>query len=109
MGRAASGATRACESVSNPQAIGQGRDGERARMEMTFAVARPVARRSVSPSSLALGGVALLVLGFYAAIGWREAIVAALAGSAALAFLRWARAERPYSAALIAIDAAAFA
>ena len=40
---------------------------------------------------------------------WREPIVAALAGAAALALLRWARAERPYSAALIAIDAAAFA
>ena len=40
---------------------------------------------------------------------WREPIVAALAGAAALALLRSARAERPYSAALIAIDAAAFA
>ena len=78
-------------------------------MEMTFAVARPVARRSVSPSALALGGVALLVLALYAAIGWREAIGAAVAGAAALALLRSARAERPYSAALIAIDAAAFA
>jgi cyclic beta-1,2-glucan synthetase len=78
-------------------------------MEMTFAVARPVARRSVSPSALALGGVALLVLAFYAAIAWRGPIVAALAGSAALALLRSARAERPHSPALIAIDAAAFA
>src|SRR6202042_2535580 len=54
-------------------------------------------------------GVALLAIAFYAAIAAREPIVAALAGAAGLALLRWARAERPYSPALIAVDAAAFA
>ncbi len=68
----------------------------------------PFARRSVGTTPLALGGVALLSAAFYAAIAAREPIAAALAGAAGLALLRWARAERPYSAALIAIDAAAF-
>src|SRR5271166_2179250 len=48
-------------------------------------------------------------VGFYAAIGALQPIVAALAGAGGLALLRWARAERPYSAALIAVDAAVFA
>jgi len=72
----------------------------------------PFARRSarpVAPALLAAGGAALLALGFYAAIAARQPIVAAAAGAAGLALLRWARAERPYSPALIAIDAAAFA
>ena len=69
----------------------------------------PFARRSVGPTPLAPGGVALLAVAFYAAIAAREPIVAALAGAAGLALLRWARAERPYSPALIAVDAAAFA
>ena len=56
-----------------------------------------------------LGGLALLALAFYAAVALRQPIIAALAGAGGLALLRWARAERPYSPALIAIDAAAFA
>ena len=78
-------------------------------MEMTSPFARPFARRPVAPTSVAAAGAALLALGFYMAIGARQPIVAALAGAAGLALLRWARAERPYSAALIAVDAAAFA
>jgi cyclic beta-1,2-glucan synthetase len=78
-------------------------------MEMTFPVARPFVRRSVAPASAALCGVALLAIAFYAAIAARQPIIAAIAGAAALAFMRLARSERPYSAALIAIDAAAFA
>ena len=108
-GAAGKRAKRACDSESNPQGIGQGELGERARHGDDFPVARPFARRSVATASCALGGVALLALAFYAAIAAREPIVAALAGAAGLALLRWARAERPYSAALIAIDAAAFA
>ena len=77
-------------------------------MEMTSPLARPFAR-PVAPRLLAAGGVALLAVGFYAAIVALQPILAALAGAAGLALLRWARAERPYSAALIAVDAAAFA
>jgi cyclic beta-1,2-glucan synthetase len=78
-------------------------------MEMTSPFARPFMRRPVAPASLAAGGAALLGLGFYAAVAALEPVLAALAGVAGLTLLRWARAERPYSAALIAIDAAAFA
>jgi cyclic beta-1,2-glucan synthetase len=78
-------------------------------MEMTSSFARPFAPRPVAPASLAAGGAAVLALGFYAAIAARQPVVAALAGAAGLALLRWARAERPYSPTLIAIDAAAFA
>jgi cyclic beta-1,2-glucan synthetase len=78
-------------------------------MEMISPFPRPFARGFVGPMPLALGGAALLAIAFYAAIAAREPIVAALAGAAGLAFLRWARAERPYSPALIAVDAAAFA
>ena len=56
-----------------------------------------------------LGGFALLALAFYAALVLLQPIVAAIAGVGALALLRWARAERPYSPALIVVDAAAFA
>ena len=76
-------------------------------METTPAFARPLAHR---PTGLLwLGGLALLALAFYAAIALRQPILAAVASAGALALLRWARAERPYSPALIAIDAAAFA
>src|SRR5271165_5394030 len=78
-------------------------------MEMVVPFASPVARGSVGPTPLALSGVALLAIAFYTAIAAREPIVAALAGAAGLALMRWARAERPYSPALIAVDAAAFA
>ena len=76
-------------------------------METTPAFARPFARRPVGLSWL--GGLALLALAFYAAIALLQPIVAAIAGAGGLALLRWARAERPYSPALIAVDAAAFA
>src|ERR1700722_6530197 len=56
-----------------------------------------------------LGGLALLALAFYVAPMLLQPILAAVAGAGGLALLRWARAERPYSSALIAIDAAAFA
>src|SRR5208282_6343383 len=78
-------------------------------MEMTSPFARSFVRRPAAPASLATGGVALIAVGFYAAIGVSQPIVAALAGAAGLALLRWARAERPYSEALLAVDAAAFA
>jgi cyclic beta-1,2-glucan synthetase len=76
-------------------------------MEMTSPLARPFARRSVALPSL--GGSALLALGLYAAVALKQPILAAVAGAASLALLRWAWAERPFSAALIAFDAAAFA
>ena len=76
-------------------------------METTAPYARPFVRRSaVLPW---LGGAALLALAFYAAVALLQPILAAVAGAGGLALLRWARAERPYSPALIAIDAAAFA
>jgi cyclic beta-1,2-glucan synthetase len=76
-------------------------------METTSPLAHLFARRSaVLPW---LGGLALLALAFYAAVAMRQPILAAVAGAGGLALLRWGRAERPYSAALIAIDAAAFA
>ena len=76
-------------------------------METTAPYARPVVRQFAAPSWL--GGVALLALAFYAVVALRQPVLAAIAGAAGLALLRWARAERPYSHALIAIDAAAFA
>ena len=78
-------------------------------METTSPFSRPFLRRPVPPASLTAGGAALLALGFYAAIGALQPIVAAIAGAGGLALLRRAHAERPYSAALIALDAAAFA
>src|SRR5271166_494583 len=78
-------------------------------MEMRSPFARPFARRPVASVFPAAAGAALLALGFYAAIAARQPLGAALAGAAGLALLRWARAERPYSPALIAFDAAAFA
>ena len=78
-------------------------------MEMTSPSARPFVGRPVAPGLLAAGGLALLAVGFYAAIVVSQPIVAALGGAAGLALLRLARAERPYSAALIVFDAAAFA
>ncbi len=76
-------------------------------METTAPSARPFVRQSAAPSWL--GGVALLALAFYVAVLLRQPVLAAIAGAAGLALLRSARAERPYSHALIAIDAAAFA
>jgi cyclic beta-1,2-glucan synthetase len=76
-------------------------------MESSPAFARPLAHRPTGV--LWLGGIALLALAFYAAIALLQPIVAATAGAGGLALLRYARAERPYSPALIAIDAVAFA
>ncbi len=76
-------------------------------METTPAFARPFARPS--PAVPLLGGAALLALAVYAAIVLHQPLAAAIGGAAGLALLRWTRAERPYSRALIAIDAAAFA
>ncbi len=64
-------------------------------MEMTSPLARPFARRSAALPSL--GGAALLALGLYAAVALRQPVLAALVGAGALALLRWAWAERPYS------------
>ena len=76
-------------------------------MEITAPYARPFVRR---PGALPwLGGAALLALAFYAAVAAAQPILAVVAGAGGLALLRWARAERPYSQALIGIDAAAFA
>ena len=78
-------------------------------MEMTSPFARSFVRRPVAPTSVAAAGAAALALGFYMAIDAGQPVVAALAGAVGLALLRWARAERPYFAGLIAADAAAFA
>src|ERR1700729_78130 len=106
MGRPANGEEElATRSPTGEEAAG--RLGERESMEITAPYARPFVRRSaVLPS---LGGAALLALALYAAIALRQPILAAVAGAGGLALLRWARAERPYSPALIANDAAAFA
>ena len=80
--------------------------GERAQvMETTPALAR-------RPLALALpeaAGAALVALAIYAAAAARQPLLAAIAGAGGLALLRMAFAQRPYSNALIAIDAAAFA
>ena len=77
---------------------------------MTSAFARASTRRpAAAPAFLAVAAAALLALGLYAAIVMLQPIVAAAAGAAGLALLRRARAERPYSPALIVLDAAAFA
>ena len=57
-------------------------------METTSPFARPFLRRPVAPASLTAGGAALLALGFYAAIGALQPIVAAIAGAGGLALLR---------------------
>src|SRR5882757_10610206 len=105
-GAASKRGRRACDSFANPRGS-WGAVRERESMESTAPYARPFVRR---PSALPwLGGVALLALAFYAAVLWLQPILAVVAGAGGLALLRWARAERPYSQALIGIDAAAFA
>ena len=80
-------------------------NGERMqRVETTPAVAR----RPLTPA-LPAAGAALVALAVYAAVAARQPLLAAIAGSGGLFLLRMAMAERPYSSALIAIDAAAFA
>ncbi len=76
-------------------------------METVSSFSRPWAYR---PAALAsIGAAALLALAFYAAVALSQPILAAIAGAGGLALLRWAWADRPYSATLVAIDAAAFA
>jgi cyclic beta-1,2-glucan synthetase len=69
----------------------------------------PVGRRSAARTLAAAAGLALVALAAYSAILLREPIVAAIAGASGLELLRRAMSERPYSTALIAVDAAAFA
>src|SRR5271157_4152083 len=80
--------------------------GEHAQgMEMTPAVAR----RPLAQALPAASGAALIALAIYVSVAAQEPLVAAVAGAGGLALLRMAFAQRPYSIALIAIDAAAFA
>src|SRR5258708_1739235 len=105
MGRPASGEYELATHSPIPEAGGL--SGEHKSMETTAPYARPFVRR---PRALAwVGGAALLALAFYAAVASIQPILAVVAGAGGLALLRWARAERPYSPALIAFDAAAFA
>ena len=76
-------------------------------METTSAFARSFARRPVALSWVC--GLGLLAFAFYAAIALLQPILAAFAGAGGLTLLRWARAERPHSEALILIDVVAFA
>ena len=69
----------------------------------------PVARRTAAKAVPAAAGLALVALGFYLAVAAREPAFAAIAGAGGLALLRAALSERPYSRALLAVDAAAFA
>ncbi len=68
-----------------------------------------VARRPLARPLAATFGAALVALAAYAAVAARLPLLAAIAGGGGLALLRMAFAERPFSSALIAIDAAAFA
>src|SRR6516164_9306734 len=99
--------TSACDSGRNPRGIrlGEWPSGSARDMDVTT----PSARLSVPPLVSALAGPALIVLAIYAAVADRAAFVAAIAGAAGLIVLRAAFAERPFSNALIAFDAAAFA
>src|ERR1700761_1740254 len=83
-----------------------GRMGSGKSMETTPAFARPFARPPVALSWAC--GLGLLAFAFYAAIALLHPIIAALTGAGGLVFLRWARAERPFSQALILIDLVAF-
>ena len=71
-------------------------------MEMTPALAR-------RPATSAAAGAALLAVALYLAAAWRAPVPAAIAGAGGLAILRLAFAGCPYSRALVALDAAAFA
>ncbi|HXZ17309.1 MAG TPA: hypothetical protein VEH77_15325, partial [Roseiarcus sp.] len=74
-------------------------------MESTPAVAQRPSTR-IWPATV---GVALVAAAIDLATADRQAILAALAGAGGLTLLRRAIAERPYSRALVAVDAAAFA
>ncbi|HVP99331.1 MAG TPA: glycosyl transferase family 36, partial [Roseiarcus sp.] len=76
-----------------------------AQMEMTPLVAiRPASRRL-----LAAAGLALAASASWLAVAAHAPLASAIAGAGGLWLLRRARAERPYSNALVIIDAAAFA
>ncbi len=68
-----------------------------------------VAERSATQAMQVAAGAALVAAGVYFAAAERQAILAAIAGAGGLALLRRVRAERPYSWAIVAVDAAAFA
>src|SRR5208337_1439743 len=68
-----------------------------------------VARRPLTQALPAAAGSALVALAIYVAVAARQPVIAVVAGAGGLALLRMAFAERPYSSAVIAIDAAAFA
>ncbi len=68
-----------------------------------------VARRPLGQALPSAAGPALVALAIYAAVAARQPVLAAVAGAGGLALLRMGFAQRPYSSALIAIDAAAFA
>ena len=96
MGRSASVVKTGLRTQCAIRKVDAGLIGSAEGMETTPAFARPFARRPVGLSWL--GGFALLALAFYAAVALLQPIVAAIAGAGGLALLRWARAERPYSA-----------
>jgi cyclic beta-1,2-glucan synthetase len=56
-----------------------------------------------------IAGAGLIAAAIFLATAERQAIPAAIAGAGGFALLRLARAERPYSQALVLVDAAAFA
>ena len=72
-------------------------------------VTPPVARRSAARALTVPAGLALVAVAAYWAILSREPILAAIAGAVGLELLRLALSERPYSKALIAVDAVTFA
>ena len=69
----------------------------------------PVALRPVARTPTAAAGLGLVALAAYWAIVSREPILAAIFGAGGLQLSRAAFSERPYSKALVAADAAAFA
>ena len=69
---------------------------------------QPVARRPLARARPA-AGAALVAVAIYVAVAAWQPLIAAVAGAGGLALLRMAFAQRPYSSALIVIDAAAFA
>ena len=68
-----------------------------------------VAQRPPAQVWPVIAGAVLVAAGIWLAVAERQAIPAAIAGAGGLALLRWAIAERPYSQALVAVDAAVFA
>ena len=75
------------------------------QMEMTAPAAMPLAPRALK----AAAGSALAALAIYLAVATHAPFTSAIAGSGGLWLLRYALSERPYSNALVIVDAAAFA